>query len=252
MAKDTFYFSHDFNSRHDPKLITIRMEYNMEGIGIFWCLVEMLYEQGGFVRTEYERIAYELRTDCDKVKWIIEQSGLFKIKDDAFYSESVLRRILQREEKSKKAAKSANYRWKKCERTTNALQPDYDGNAIKERKGKERKIKKENDIKEKSADFSIREPEIKIDFRTEGFKKLWKQWTEYKIAEFNDKYKTIQSEQIAFNQFYKMAGGNEKMAGEIITQSISNRWKGLFALKIVDNNNRQPKTFEQNIPIIQS
>ena len=83
-------------------MITLQMEYQMEGIGIFWCLVEMLHEQGGYIRTEYERIAYELRTDSNKVKWIIEQSGLFKINDDKFYSESALQRILKRDEKAKK------------------------------------------------------------------------------------------------------------------------------------------------------
>lgn len=160
MAKDTYYFSHDFNSRHDPKMITLQMEYQMEGIGIFWCLVEMLHEQGGYIRTEYERIAYELRTDSNKVKWIIEQSGLFKINDDKFYSESALQRILQRDEKSKKAAKSVSYRWSNNERNTNVSETYNDGNTIKERKGN--KIK---DIPNWKKDFQIYLAECKEAFR---------------------------------------------------------------------------------------
>ena len=111
----------------------------MEGVGIFWCLVEMLHEQGGYMRTEYERIAFELHCDCDKVKWIIEESGLFLIKDEMFYSESALSRINTRNTKSAKATESANKRWNNA----NALPTHCEPNASKgkERKGNKRKEK---------------------------------------------------------------------------------------------------------------
>ena len=231
MAKDTFYFLHDYNARNDPKILELRSEFGLEGYGIYWCLVETMAEdENGYVMASLMgglSVGYGIPKArlMQIVKFMLE-IGLLHEDEAGIYSPRLLEYKKFRKLLSDKGKEGAQVRWKNSP-------PNSPPNANK-RKGKERKIKKENDIKEKSADFSIREPEIKIDFRTEGFKKLWKQWTEYKIAEFNDKYKTIQSEQIAFNQFYKLAGGNEKMAGEIITQSISNRWKGLFALKNID------------------
>jgi Domain of unknown function (DUF4373) len=43
--KDAYYFQHDANARHDPKLLMLKKEFGMEGIGRWWCLVEILREQ---------------------------------------------------------------------------------------------------------------------------------------------------------------------------------------------------------------
>lgn len=138
MAKETFYFSHDYNSRSDKELIKVVMKMGMSGIGIYWCIVEMLYEEGGYLlRTECERIAFELRTDVGSITQIIETFNLFKIDSDKFWSDSVLHRLEIRDEKSAKARKSAFKRWENAD----ALQTQSDANAIKERKGKENKEK---------------------------------------------------------------------------------------------------------------
>ncbi len=50
MAKDTFYFSHDYNARNDPKILELRSEFGMEGVGIYWCLIETLAEdENGYI-----------------------------------------------------------------------------------------------------------------------------------------------------------------------------------------------------------
>ena len=46
MAKESFYFSHDYGSRNDPKLVKVLMKLKQEGKGVYWDLIEMLYEQG--------------------------------------------------------------------------------------------------------------------------------------------------------------------------------------------------------------
>ena len=79
MAVESFYFTHDYNSRNDPKMVALRMKEGMEGVGIFWCIAELLYEEGGFVMlSECERIAFELRTSCDVVNSIINDYDLFR------------------------------------------------------------------------------------------------------------------------------------------------------------------------------
>lgn len=137
MSKETFYFSHDYNARSDLKLTCIKMKHGMAGIGIFWCLIEMLYEQDGYMPLQYDGIAFELRTDTNVIQSIICECGLFKYDKERFWSESVLRRLEARNEKSEKARESVNKRWGKYERNTNVIRTQNDCNTIKESKVKD-------------------------------------------------------------------------------------------------------------------
>lgn len=136
--KEIFYFSHDLNARNDSKLQKIIMKYGIEGIGIYWCIVEMLYEDKGYIMlSECERIAFELRTDCKKIESIIHNFNLFETDNEKFWSKTIMERMKRLEEKSEKARKSALVRWNNA----NALQAQCDSNAIKQNKEKEKKIK---------------------------------------------------------------------------------------------------------------
>lgn len=138
--KDTFYFSHDVNARSDPKLIKVQMMHGMTGIGIYWCIVEMLYENSGFILPEYDRITFELRNDETVIKSIINDFGLFEIMDGKITSQAVLRQINFRIDKSVKAKESIAKRWDKYDSNTIVLQSNEDRNT-KERKGEDRKEK---------------------------------------------------------------------------------------------------------------
>lgn len=141
MAKETFYFSHDYNARSDKEMIKVRMRLGMTGIGLYWCVVEMLYEEGGYLkRSEYERISYELQSNYEDITTLVEQFDLFKFDNEKFWSNSVLDRLKKRKDKSDKARESISYRWG----DTNVKRTNMDRNTIKERKGKEIK---EKDIK---------------------------------------------------------------------------------------------------------
>jgi hypothetical protein len=131
------YFSHDMFARNDKRLQRLFMLYNsMEPIGVFWCLVEMLYEEGGYIElSECDRIAFELRTSIDLIKHIIFDSLLFENDDTRFWSNSALRRIQLRIEKSNKAKSSVEKRWNK-DRYTDVLPSNDDSNTIKQKKNK--------------------------------------------------------------------------------------------------------------------
>lgn len=157
MMKETFYFSHDCNARNDAKLQRLQMRHGMSGIGCYWCIVEMLYEERGRIPiSEYERITFELRTNYELVKSVIEDFNLFVIKDRIFYSKSVLKRLEKRQIKSEKAKKSISARWNKSpdiERNTSILNSDSNTNVsendsnvilIKKSKVKESIIEREN------------------------------------------------------------------------------------------------------------
>jgi hypothetical protein len=146
MPKDTFYFSHDYNARNDEKIKMLIRKHGMIGYGVFWAIVEDLYNNANALRTDYDGIAYDLRLHSDIVKSVVNDFNLFEINGDYFGSSSVQARLDQRNEKSQSARKSASYRWNKKEEDANALQTLSEGNAKKEIKGKEIKGKEINNI----------------------------------------------------------------------------------------------------------
>jgi len=136
--RDTFYFSHDYNARTDSKIKRLIARHGMAGYGIYWAIVEDLYQNANALPTDYESIAFDVRSDAATVKSIVNDFELFAVDGKVFGSMSVQRRLDEREEKSQKARDSARKRWHS---DANALRTDSDGNAIKgkERKGKESK-----------------------------------------------------------------------------------------------------------------
>ena len=79
MSKRSYYFSHDFNSRNDRKIIDLRMRYGMEGLGIYWCLIEALHEEDGILELkDIARLAFDLRVPYESIESIIKDTDLFE------------------------------------------------------------------------------------------------------------------------------------------------------------------------------
>jgi hypothetical protein len=140
MAKDTFYFSHDYNARNDIKIKKLISKHGFLGYGLYWALIEDLYNNANALPTDYECIAFDLKCNEDVLISIINDYELFTFDSGFFGSLSVQRRLNERNSKSDKARQSAFNRWNLSERNANALQTQCDSNAIKERKGKEKKV----------------------------------------------------------------------------------------------------------------
>lgn len=128
MSKETFYFSHDYGARNDPKLMNVLMDLGCEGIGAYWCIIEQLYEQGGSITLKSCRsIAFALRIEEEKINRLVLDYGLFENDGSSFWSLSVNRRTEIRQEISEKRRKSAQKRW--GSNTCNAKAQDTDANA---------------------------------------------------------------------------------------------------------------------------
>lgn len=105
MAKEAYYFSHDANARHDPKIKALVLRYGMSGYGCYWVIVEMMREQGDYRLPKkawmWSAIASELImtpeqaesfvTDC------VNEFELFQADDTHFWSDSLMRRMKKRE-----------------------------------------------------------------------------------------------------------------------------------------------------------
>lgn len=117
------YFPHDSNARNSDKLIPLRARFGAEGYGIYFMLIERLREEPSYMSVkDYNMLAFDFRVDAGKVKSVVEDFGLFAFTDDGkcFYSESLLRRMKLKDDKSEKARQSAKSRWTKKEKTANA------------------------------------------------------------------------------------------------------------------------------------
>lgn len=224
MAKDTFYFSHDYNTRADEKIKLLLRKHGFLGYGVFWAIIEDLYNNANALRTDYEGIAFDLRVDTNIVKSVINDFDLFIIKDDFFGSLSVQRRLDERNEKSKKASNSAKCRWSKQKNDANAMRTQCERNAIKERKGKEIKEKKNK--------------EIDLSFLQKDFIPIVEKWLLYK-KEKKQEYKGQTSINTFCKKLIEYSNGDAIIAEAIIEQSIANNWAGIFELKNNNNGNKQ-------------
>ena len=137
--KELQYITHDMGARNDPKLLNVQMRMGGAGLAIFWCIVEMLWENDGYLPTDYEAIAFALRrAKPADVKRVVTEFDLFVVEDGRFWSRSAMARIPQKKERlttrENSARTAANARWQKsgnasamqsqCETHTDAM-PRY-------------------------------------------------------------------------------------------------------------------------------
>lgn len=146
--KDTFYFSHDLNARNDPKILELRSVYGFEGYGRYWVLIEMMREQADYkiMLTQYvwNALAIQLQCDAETAQKFacdcIEKFHLFESDEEAFWSNSLRRRMNAFDEKTTKrkaaAQKAAQARWdkdskqpEKGKKTPKKMQPQCEDNA---------------------------------------------------------------------------------------------------------------------------
>lgn len=208
MSKDTFYFSHDYNVRNDIKIKKLINKHGFLGYGLFWAIIEDLYNNTNVLPMDYECIAFDLRTNPDVIKSIINDFDLFIIENDTFGSLSVERRLTERKEKSIKARESVLKRWNKDKKDTNVLQTNYDSNTIKERKGKE--------IKEKETKFNIKESLCSLGVSNEII-------NDYLAVR---KLKKLANTETAFKKLVEEINKTELEPNEVIKICVEKSWGG--------------------------
>lgn len=116
MGKKTYYFQHDYGARNDPKLQAVLMDLGQIGKGVYWDVVEMLYEQGGKLPLDYKRLAFQLHTKTEVLKQLVEDFHLFENDGKEFWSESVNRRLAKQQELADKKRAAVKARWSKAKK----------------------------------------------------------------------------------------------------------------------------------------
>ena len=139
MSKDAYYFSHDSNAQHDPKILRMMKKRGWKAYGLYWGIVEKLREEDTHsLPTDYETLAFAMRIKSELIKDIVESYDLFVVEDGLFYNLRLNKSMQLVREKSQKAKESARKRW---DNDANAMQTQCKERKGKEKKGKERKRK---------------------------------------------------------------------------------------------------------------
>ena len=120
------YFIHQSNSFQDYKIIKMRSKLGIESYGIFWALLELLFnEENKLCIDDYDPLAFSLQCDPNMLKQVIEDFDLFVVQDGCFYSKRLNEHIEEINTKSNKAKESASKRWNNA----NAKQTHSEPNA---------------------------------------------------------------------------------------------------------------------------
>lgn len=110
MAKESFYFQHDYEPTSDPKIQALVGQHGAVGYGVYWRIVEMLHSTSEHTLPLkdylYIAIARQMSLESTQVQQIITNCigtfELFGCDGLNFWSERVFRNFEKRKETSQK------------------------------------------------------------------------------------------------------------------------------------------------------
>ena len=162
MTKESFYFTHDYGARNDPKILELRAEYGLEGLGLYWCIVETLAEaDDGYINPN---LLAGLSIGYGVTKAKLQEQIDFMIKvellredENGYYSKRMMEHKQIRKKLSEAGKKGAKRRWGNRE-AKGGLKgghgtPNAKESKVKERKVKENKGKNTNTNTKRAFDF---------------------------------------------------------------------------------------------------
>lgn len=151
-VKDSYYFSHDSNARNDEKILMLRAEHGWEGYGIFWALIEMMFEneETCLSHDKVRGIALSYNIDITLLQNVIDtciKEKLFESDGEKFWSNSLRRRktkfLESRQKKSEAGKKGMEIRWGKPKKSVSDNSVITENNKVnKVKKNKKSKPKK--------------------------------------------------------------------------------------------------------------
>ena len=129
--KEAYYFSHDSNARHDPKILAMRSVFGAKGYGWYWIIIEMMREEQNYMikKSKYlwNILSMQLGCEIDEAEEFvlacIQEFELFVDDNEYIWSSSLLRRMEVKESKQtarkNRAQKAAKARWNSSQNKQN-------------------------------------------------------------------------------------------------------------------------------------
>jgi hypothetical protein len=105
--KESYYFSHDCGACRDVKIMKLRQEYEWEGYGVFWAIIEALRETSNheIPLDMVDAMLYDLRIKKEIFDYLFECKLLEK-NDTVFYSNSLIKRMEMKKDISRARSES--------------------------------------------------------------------------------------------------------------------------------------------------
>lgn len=112
----SLFFSHDYNASDDVKILFMRQQLGMEGVGIYWYVIERLAQAGGKLPLKIVPVlSMQMQVPDVKVMAVINQFELFTVEDERFFSQRLLSNISMvtriKDKLSDAGKKGAQKRW---------------------------------------------------------------------------------------------------------------------------------------------
>jgi len=172
MKKDAYWFKHDSNASRDLKLMQIKAIYGLEGLGIFWSVLEVLREQKNFEWSEKQLKVLSKIIDCDETKLQNFLNDCKRIELLSFERENIFSVRLKKDMKNWVSKKKNRT---KSERKFNDFGTNLEDKIIIEDIKEDKRI-----LKQQFEEFRILYGGVKkgLDTEFENFTKKHKDWKE--------------------------------------------------------------------------
>lgn len=160
------YFSHDYYARKDPKCCALIKEYGAAGYGVYWSMIEIMYEQGGKIEkfpALYSGLAFEFGMDEEvltkQIEAMVQRFCLLREDEKFIWSDSIFDRLQIREDKRLKKSvagreggiKSGESRRSKVNGEAQRSSASIQTKQNEPNEAKERKVKEKKEIKRANA-----------------------------------------------------------------------------------------------------
>ena len=116
--KQTYYFSHDFNASDDVKMLFLRQELGVEGLGIYWYIIEKLAQAGGRLPLKILPVlSMQMQVSETKANAVVQSFDLFVLDTVDFFSQRLVKSLENfkelREARSEGGRRGMQSRWGK-------------------------------------------------------------------------------------------------------------------------------------------
>lgn len=108
----SLYFSHDYTASDDVKILFLRQSLGMEGVGIFWYVIERLAQAGGLLPLKIIPVlSMQMQVTETKVQAVVQTFDLFEIDNESFFSRRLNETLNLRKTLQDAGVRGAAKRW---------------------------------------------------------------------------------------------------------------------------------------------
>ncbi len=234
MTKESFYFSHDYGARNDPKILELRAEYGLEGLGLYWCIAETLAEaDDGYINPKLLgglSVGYGITKAKlqEYINFMIEVE-LLRVDENGYYSKRMMEHKQIRKRLSDAGKKGAKSRWG----NRGAIGELKGGNSTPNAKEKKEKERKEKESKVKNNTNTKCVFNFKKSLLEYGFEEmLVNEW-----LAIRKKKRAVNSE-FSFNLFVSQVEKTGADKNEVLRLVAEKQWVGFnhVWMKSINNN----------------